>query len=166
MMVRINCATNGQRKAAASPTIVSQKWQTHKQVGLAFPPAIARDSCCVSGTRVASKIYQPTKHAASCRRPFCSGFGRLVETHTTRGPFMVTSCECPVSRQDADLERRIANFLIGHKIPALKGIEVHSDRGEVTLQGRVASFYQRQLCISCCRHVAGVIDVIDRIQVA
>lgn len=79
---------------------------------------------------------------------------------------MVTTCECPTSHQDADLERRIANFLIGQKIPALKGIEVHSDRGEVTLQGRVASFYQRQLCISCCRHVAGVIDVIDRIQVA
>ena len=79
---------------------------------------------------------------------------------------MVTSCESPVHRQDADLERRIASYLLGHKIPALKGIEVHSDRGEVTLRGNVASFYQRQLCISCCRHVAGVIDVIDRIQVA
>ena len=79
---------------------------------------------------------------------------------------MVTSCEYLGSHQDADLERRIANYLLGHKIPALKEIEVHSDRGEVTLRGHVASFYQRQLCISCCRHVAGVIDVIDKIQVA
>lgn len=79
---------------------------------------------------------------------------------------MVTSCEYTVSHQDADLERRIANYLLGHKMPVLKGIEIHSDRGEVTLEGRVASFYQRQLCISCCRHVAGVVDVIDRIQVA
>jgi osmotically-inducible protein OsmY len=79
---------------------------------------------------------------------------------------MVISCELPVSHQDADLERRVVNFLLGYKIPALRGIEVRSDRGEVTLQGRVSSFYQRQLCISCCRHVAGVIDVVDRIQVA
>jgi osmotically-inducible protein OsmY len=79
---------------------------------------------------------------------------------------MVSACEYPTTRQDADLERRIANFLLGYKIPALKEIEVHSDRGEVTLRGHVASFYQRQLCISCCRHVAGVIEVNDEIQVA
>lgn len=79
---------------------------------------------------------------------------------------MVTFSECPPAAEDTDLERRIADYLLGHKIPALRGIEVRSDRGEVTLRGRVASFYQRQLCISCFRNVAGVVDVIDRIQVA
>ena len=57
---------------------------------------------------------------------------------------MVVSCEPPTLRQDADLERRVANFLLGYKIPALKSIDVRSDRGEVTLRGRVSSYYQRQ----------------------
>jgi len=46
-----------------------------------------------------------------------------------------------------------------------KAIEVESVGGDVTLRGEVSSFYQRQLCINCCRRVAGVIRLIDEIQV-
>mgnify|MGYP003352492822 CR=1 FL=1 len=37
--------------------------------------------------------------------------------------------------------------------------------GTVTLYGRVHSFYQRQICLQCCQRVAGVIRLVDRIEV-
>jgi osmotically-inducible protein OsmY len=42
-------------------------------------------------------------------------------------------------------------------------IEAH--RGVVTLSGRVASFYQRQLIHTLARRVAGVVQVIDQLEV-
>ena len=64
-----------------------------------------------------------------------------------------------------DLARRVANYLLGHKLPNLRHIEVESDRGTVTLRGKVFSYYQKQLCLNCSRRVAGVITLIDQIDV-
>ena len=72
----------------------------------------------------------------------------------------------PTDVHDRDLERRVINYLQGYKMPAIRGIDVQSDRGRVTLRGTVSSFYQRQLCIHCCLRVAGVIRLIDEIEVA
>ena len=64
-----------------------------------------------------------------------------------------------------DLETRIRIFLAGQGVAALRRITVSANGGTVTLCGRVGSFYEKQLCLNCCRHVAGVIQIIDEIQV-
>lgn len=67
---------------------------------------------------------------------------------------------------DRDLERRVLNYLFGRQVSALRGIVVQADNGRVTLRGEVFSFYQKQLCINCSRRVAGVITLVDEIEVA
>jgi len=59
----------------------------------------------------------------------------------------------------------VVNYLLGRKMPALRHIEVQADNGTVTLRGRVTTFFQKQLCLNCCRRVAGVIDLVDRVDV-
>lgn len=70
-----------------------------------------------------------------------------------------------IDAHDQDLQRRVVNYLVGRGIPNLRRIRVEADCGTVTLEGRVPSFYQKQLCINCSRRVAGVIELIDRIEV-
>ena len=79
---------------------------------------------------------------------------------------MVSPAHSRDEAHDRDLTRRVANYLLGHKLPTLQHIEVESDRGTVTLRGRVHSFYQKQLCINCSRRVAGVMTLIDQIDVS
>jgi osmotically-inducible protein OsmY len=66
---------------------------------------------------------------------------------------------------DQDLKRRVVNYLVGHKMPALRHVDVEADRGTVVLRGRVYSFFQKQLCLNCCRRVAGVIKLVDKLDV-
>ena len=68
-------------------------------------------------------------------------------------------------RHDRDLERRVANYLLGYKMPALRRIDVEANNGTVILRGRVSTFYQKQLCIHCARRVAGVVRLIDEVGV-
>jgi osmotically-inducible protein OsmY len=70
-----------------------------------------------------------------------------------------------VESVDADLERRIRIFLAQKNVSALQRIAVSASEGTVKVRGRVRSFYEKQLCLSCCQHVAGVIRVIDEIEV-
>jgi osmotically-inducible protein OsmY len=70
-----------------------------------------------------------------------------------------------VERCDRDLERRVLNYLIGRQMPALRTIEVAAQGGTVVLRGKVPTFYQKQLCLNCCRRVAGVLEVIDQVDV-
>jgi osmotically-inducible protein OsmY len=67
--------------------------------------------------------------------------------------------------RDGDLQRRVVNYLLGHRMPALRRIEVEADNGTVVVRGQVRSFYQKQLCIHCARRVAGVVRLIDRVHV-
>jgi hypothetical protein len=67
---------------------------------------------------------------------------------------------------DRDLERRVTAFLADRNLPALRRLAVRSHRGVVTLRGQVKSFYEKQLGGQSARRVAGVVDVIDAIQVA
>ena len=67
---------------------------------------------------------------------------------------------------DENLERRILNFLWQRHVPSLQNVAVEVHKGSVILQGTVASFYEKQLCISCCQRVAGVLKIIDDIKVS
>ncbi|HND53079.1 MAG TPA: BON domain-containing protein [Pirellulaceae bacterium] len=66
---------------------------------------------------------------------------------------------------DVDLERRVLSYLMQRQVPALRRITVAVQGGVVTLTGRVQSFYERQLCLSCCQRVAGVRQLVDLIEV-
>lgn len=68
-------------------------------------------------------------------------------------------------RLDRELERRVANFLVQH-FPRLRTVEVEASQGVVTINGRVNSFYERQLCINCCQRVVGVTSLVDKVEVA
>ena len=67
---------------------------------------------------------------------------------------------------DYDLERRTMNFLVARHRPALRQLEVEARNGVVTLRGRVGSFYEKQLALHCCLRVAGVLKLIDAIDVS
>ena len=71
-----------------------------------------------------------------------------------------------VEHADGELERQLVSFLFERQIPALRRISVAVSNGIVTLKGRVQSIYERQLCLSCCRRVAGVRQLVDQIEVA
>lgn len=67
---------------------------------------------------------------------------------------------------DLDLERRVSNFLSGLDLPGLGGLEVVVRDGTVVISGRVTSFYHKQIATSCCQRVAGVVHVLNEVQVA
>jgi osmotically-inducible protein OsmY len=66
---------------------------------------------------------------------------------------------------DRDLERRVVSYLHGRHVPSLRHLDVEADNGTVTLRGTVGSFYEKQLSQQCCRRVAGVIKLIDAVDV-
>ena len=71
-----------------------------------------------------------------------------------------------VCSADHELERRVVSFLHARHVPGLRHLEVKANGGTVTLRGRVQSFYEKQLCQSCCQRVAGVIRLVDAVDVA
>ena len=68
-------------------------------------------------------------------------------------------------RTDPDLERRVKLFLSQVGRQSLNQLHVRVDKGVVFLQGRVSSFYERQLAISACQRVAGTYKVTEKVEV-
>lgn len=66
---------------------------------------------------------------------------------------------------DEDLQQRIISFLAGRHMPSLRNLRVDVSRGTVTLHGEVHSYYEKQLSHHCCRRVAGVVNLVDAINV-
>jgi len=79
---------------------------------------------------------------------------------------MTTVMEKVEPKNDTDLKRRILSFLSQRHIPALRRVEIDVQNGTVAIQGRVNSFYEKQLCLSCCQRVAGVVRIVDLVEVA
>jgi hypothetical protein len=63
------------------------------------------------------------------------------------------------------LRQRVRLFLDGSNIPALRYVDVEIDGDAVLLRGKVRSFYERQMALQFASRVAGVIRVIDLIEV-
>jgi osmotically-inducible protein OsmY len=59
----------------------------------------------------------------------------------------------------------VINFLVSRQIPGLKAIQIDAHGGTVTLRGKVTSPKQKRLCANCCQRVAGVVRVIDALQI-
>lgn len=68
--------------------------------------------------------------------------------------------------EDDDLQRRIVNYLSSRHFPAFDTLEIEARDGEVTISGRVKSYYEKQVALNSCQRVAGVISLIDQISVA
>jgi osmotically-inducible protein OsmY len=67
---------------------------------------------------------------------------------------------------DRKLAREVSHQLAETNRPNLKRIAVDVQAGQVTLSGRVASFYEKQIAIQTCRMLAGVERLIDAVDVA
>ena len=74
----------------------------------------------------------------------------------------------PIVIDDADreLERRVVAFLSTRHVPGLRNLQVQATNGVVTVSGRVLTFYEKQLCNECCRRVAGVMQLVNSVDVA
>jgi len=66
---------------------------------------------------------------------------------------------------DDSLRRRVLNFLQSRNISGMDELEITADGSTIRLQGVVASQHAKHLCLECCRHVAGVMTVIDNVTV-
>ena len=61
--------------------------------------------------------------------------------------------------------RRVRSFLARHGVNSAHRLNIEANDGTVILHGLVSSFYERQLCISCCQRIAGVVKFIDNLDV-
>ena len=67
---------------------------------------------------------------------------------------------------DTDVRKRVSNFLQNKNFPAFRNIKVVVHHGTVTLTGNVCSYYEKQVALNTCRRVAGVLAIIDKLDVA
>ncbi len=70
-----------------------------------------------------------------------------------------------INESDADLKRRVDNYLLSRHVFALRTLHVDAEHGVVTLRGRVHSFHERQIAVHSAQRVAGVLRVIDELEV-
>lgn len=66
---------------------------------------------------------------------------------------------------DRILEQRIQILLLGMRRAGLRNLEVQVQNGCSIISGTVHSFYERQLALSCCQRVVGVLSVTDKVEV-
>ncbi len=66
---------------------------------------------------------------------------------------------------DRNLQRRIVNFLRERSVSGLRQLEVEVCNGVAVIKGRVRTYYEKQLATCCCQRVAGVLEVINNVEV-
>ena len=67
--------------------------------------------------------------------------------------------------EDAQLNRRVKNFLYDRHVPQAGGLQVESHLGTLVISGKLASRHDKWLCLECCRRVAGVVKLVDHVEV-
>jgi osmotically-inducible protein OsmY len=78
---------------------------------------------------------------------------------------LVQSTLLPETDSDTDLQTRVVSFLAGCHMPGLRQLAVDAKQGVVTLRGRVRTYYEKQLGGQGARRVAGVVKLVDCIDV-
>lgn len=71
----------------------------------------------------------------------------------------------PIDKSSSEIKRRITNLLCQRGVSSLRRLDIEVESGTATVRGTVASFYERQVCLSCCQHVPGVFRLVDEIKV-
>lgn len=64
-----------------------------------------------------------------------------------------------------DLQRRVQQFLMTANLPALRHVGVEVEDDSVILTGRVRTFYEKQMATEFVRRVAGVVSIVNSIDV-
>jgi len=75
----------------------------------------------------------------------------------------------PVRSTDSasqDLTQRVALFLQQLRLTSHSRVVLDARGGVVTLLGQAPTFHQRQRILAATRQVAGVVQIIDRLEVA
>lgn len=67
--------------------------------------------------------------------------------------------------QGRDLKWRIRACLVS-RIPDLTGVHVTVAGSTAVLRGKVRTSQEKRLCVRCCRHVPGVMRVVDDLTAA
>lgn len=92
----------------------------------------------------------------------------LTET-TSRGSVSVVAAKQDDLDRDTtadnDLRHRITCFLSARGVPQTEVLEVKVKGGTVSVRGRLPDEHAKWLCLECCRHVAGVLKLIDDVEV-
>ena len=79
----------------------------------------------------------------------------------------MTSDKLPDSAEaDRDLLQRVKGFLHQRGYAPHRILEISVEQGVAVVQGWVPTFYLRQVAVECIKRVAGVIQVVDLIEVA
>ena len=68
-------------------------------------------------------------------------------------------------RHDADLSERVALLVQQRGLAFDSDVRIEARGGVVTLRGTVPTYYRRQLLYSSARRVAGVLEVVDELEV-
>ncbi len=66
---------------------------------------------------------------------------------------------------DNDVQQRVAFFLRTRHFAAFRNLDVAVQNGAVTVHGTVNSFYEKQVALNSCRRVAGVLTLVDEVEV-
>ena len=80
-------------------------------------------------------------------------------------PSASTSHSLRVEYLDEDVQDRVAHFLRSRHFPAFQNLEVSVHNGAVTVSGEVCSFYEKQVALTSCQRVAGVLSLVDEVAV-
>ena len=80
-------------------------------------------------------------------------------------PMLLAEPTDTLANTDQDLVRRVTSFLNSRSMPGLKRLSIEARHGTVTLSGRVRSFYEKQVATHSCRRVAGVRQLVDKVDV-
>jgi len=67
--------------------------------------------------------------------------------------------------QQDDLASRVVRSLCAHGVSRAESLEFKVNGGMVRVRGHLPDKYAKWLCLECCRHVAGVIKLIDELEV-
>ena len=66
---------------------------------------------------------------------------------------------------DEDVCQRVSSYLFSRHVPCFRDLRIEVRRGIVTVRGQLDSDHQRQVALQTCRRVAGVLELVDRIEV-
>ena len=78
---------------------------------------------------------------------------------------MSTSVRIRIDYADEDVQQRVSRFLTSRHFPTFRNLVVDVEHGAVTLSGQVDSYYEKQVALNSCQRVAGVLALIDDIDV-
>ena len=78
---------------------------------------------------------------------------------------MNTRSKLRLEGSDEDVRKRVSSLLNSRHFPVFRRLGVEVSQGSLTLSGQVHSYYEKQVAINACQNVAGVVSVVDEVEV-